>query len=56
MDQGKVVDVIHLHFSKAFDSVFHSIPLQKLAAHGLDRSSLFAVQKTGRMARPREWW
>lgn len=56
MDQGKAVDAIYLYFSKAFDSVFHSILLQKLAAHGLGRGSLFAVQKTGRMARPREWW
>jgi len=33
---GKDVDVIYLDFSKAFDTVPHSIFLEKLAAHGLD--------------------
>ncbi|GAB0178015.1 mitochondrial enolase superfamily member 1 [Grus japonensis] len=36
-DEGKAVDVIYLHFSKAFDIISHSILLEKLAAHGLDR-------------------
>ncbi|KAK4828071.1 LOW QUALITY PROTEIN: hypothetical protein QYF61_023131 [Mycteria americana] len=36
VDDGKVVDVIYLDFSKAFDSNSHSILLEKLAAHGLD--------------------
>ncbi|KAK4826215.1 hypothetical protein QYF61_006159 [Mycteria americana] len=35
VDEGKAVDVIYLDFSKAFDTVFHSIFLEKLAAHGL---------------------
>jgi len=38
--KGKAVDVIYLHFSKAFDTVPHSILLQKLAAHGLDECTL----------------
>ena len=42
--KGKAVDVIYLDFSKAFDSVSHSTRLEKLAAHGLDRCSLFWVK------------
>ncbi|KAK4806228.1 hypothetical protein QYF61_013372 [Mycteria americana] len=36
VDEGKAVDVIYLDFSKAFETVSHSILLEKLAAHGLD--------------------
>ena len=44
MDDGKVVDVVYLDFSKAFDTVSHSILLEKLAAHGLGRHTLHWVK------------
>jgi len=36
VDEGKAVDIIYLEFRKAFDTVPHSILLEKLAARGLD--------------------
>ncbi|GAB0179635.1 mitochondrial enolase superfamily member 1 [Grus japonensis] len=43
-DEGKAVDVVHLDFSKAFDTISHSILLEKLAAYGLDRHTLLWVK------------
>ncbi|GAB0184329.1 hypothetical protein GRJ2_000898200 [Grus japonensis] len=44
VDEGKAVDVVYLEFSKAFDTVSHSIFLEKLAAHGLDGCTLCWVE------------
>ncbi|KAK4813509.1 hypothetical protein QYF61_009235 [Mycteria americana] len=43
-DKGKAVEVLCLDFSKAFDSISHSILLEKLAAHGFDRRTLCWVK------------
>ncbi|KAJ7423551.1 rna-directed dna polymerase from mobile element jockey-like [Pitangus sulphuratus] len=45
MDEENPVDVAYLDFSKAFDTVSHSILLEKLAAHGLDRCTVHWVKK-----------
>ena len=34
---GKAVDVVHLHFSKAFGTVFHSLLSTKLVRNRLDK-------------------
>ena len=44
VDEGEAMDVVYLDFSKAFDTVSHSILLEKLAAHGLDGCTLHWVK------------
>ena len=44
MDEGKAVNVVYLYFSKAFDTVPHSILVESLAAHGLDEHMLCWVK------------
>ena len=44
LDKGKDVGVVYLDFSQAFDTISHSILLETLAAHGLDRCTLCWVK------------
>ncbi|KAK4819995.1 hypothetical protein QYF61_017374 [Mycteria americana] len=44
VDEGKAVDFVYLDFSKAFDTISHSILLEKLAAHGLDGCTLRCIK------------
>uniref|UniRef100_A0A493T6F7 Reverse transcriptase domain-containing protein n=1 Tax=Anas platyrhynchos platyrhynchos TaxID=8840 RepID=A0A493T6F7_ANAPP len=44
VDEGKSVDVVYLDFSKAFDTISHSILCEKLAALGLDWHTLHWVR------------
>lgn len=43
-DEGKSVDKDYLDFSNVLDTDSHSILLEKLAAHGLDRCTLCLVE------------
>ncbi|KAK4818243.1 hypothetical protein QYF61_009418 [Mycteria americana] len=45
VDEAKAVDVVYLDFSKAFDTISHSILLENLATHGLDGHTLRWVKK-----------
>lgn len=39
VDEGKAVGVGYLDFTEAFDTVSHSVLLEKLAAHGIALSA-----------------
>lgn len=43
VDEGKTVDVVYLDCSKTFDIVPHSILLEKLAAHALNRCTVHLI-------------
>jgi len=57
VDEGKAVDVVYLDFHKAFDTVPHSILLEKLAARGLDGCTLRWIKNwlNGRAQSGGEW-
>jgi len=38
------VDVVELDFSKAFDAISHSVHLENVAAHSLERCTLHWVK------------
>jgi len=44
VDEEEAADLVHLDFSKAFDTVSHSTLLGKQAACGLDRCTLCWVK------------
>ncbi|CAM5113306.1 unnamed protein product [Natator depressus] len=44
VDEGKAVDVLFLDFSKAFDTVSHSILVSKLRKYGLDECTIKWVE------------
>ncbi|KAF4801486.1 hypothetical protein TURU_034592 [Turdus rufiventris] len=44
VNASKAVDIVYLDFCKVFDTVSHGITLEKLAAHGLDKSTFCWVK------------
>lgn len=44
VDEGKTMDVVQLGMNKAFDTVSHSILLEKMAVYSLNRYSLHWVE------------
>ncbi|PKU42712.1 rna-directed dna polymerase from mobile element jockey-like [Limosa lapponica baueri] len=44
LDEGKAVDVVYLDFGKAFDTVPHTVLLEKMENHGIDKCTLHWVK------------
>ncbi|PKU47317.1 rna-directed dna polymerase from mobile element jockey-like [Limosa lapponica baueri] len=44
LDAGKAVDLVYLDLCKAFDTIPHSVLLEKLANHGIDKCTLHWVK------------
>lgn len=44
MSEEEAVGVVHLDFRKAFDIIFQSILLERMAAHGLERCTVCWVK------------
>lgn len=42
--RGRAADIVHLVFSKAFDSISHLILPGKLAAHSLDKCTFHWIK------------
>jgi len=40
VDEGRAVDVVHLHFNKAYDSVPHNVLIDKLMKYKLDKGTV----------------
>ncbi|GAB0188803.1 mitochondrial enolase superfamily member 1 [Grus japonensis] len=58
VDERKAVDIVYLDFTKAFDTISHSILLENLGAYGLDGSMLRWVKKLAGWLGPKscgEW-
>jgi len=53
VDEGVAVNVVSLDFSKAFDTISHSLLPETLTARGLDRHTLFWVENWGDSQTPR---
>ncbi|GAB0179542.1 mitochondrial enolase superfamily member 1 [Grus japonensis] len=52
VDEGKAVDVVYLDFSKAFDTVSHSILLEKLVAHSLEECTVLWLAASHKWCSP----
>lgn len=44
VDEGRAVDVVYLDFSKAFDMVSLSIPIEKVGRYKLDKKTARLVE------------